>query len=84
MGAAGITAKSADTQRVEHARIDVLDFGITAVTHNEPGYWQGDLVWVGYGPEGRWLSVAEALELAAAITRAAQAFPVRQAAEVAA
>jgi hypothetical protein len=83
MGAADTTAKPADTEPVEHAHTDVHGFDITATTHNKPGYWQGDLVWVGCGPEGRWLSVAEALELADAITRAAKAFPAQQAAEVA-
>lgn len=60
---------------VEHSHTEVAGFDVTASTHTDPAYWTGKFVWVGYGAEGRHLTPGQALELAAALTAAAAAFP---------
>ena len=63
-----------------HSDRQVHGFDVTDATHRDPAYRQGDMVWVGYGGEGRWLSPTEAEELAIAIFFAAAAAASRQAA----
>ncbi|MFG6441114.1 hypothetical protein [Roseateles sp. LKC17W] len=59
------------THPTERSRVEVHGFDVTACTHADPAYQTGHLVWVGLGAEGRWLTVAEARELAGAIYGAA-------------
>jgi len=69
---------------VEHTNVEVQDFRIVdATTENCLGQ-PLDLMWVGCYGEGRWLTAAEAEELAGAIFGAAAVHRARTAPTVAA
>lgn len=62
----------------EHSTTEAHGFTVTDTTHDDPAYRQGDLIWVGYGAEGRWLTADEARELATVIANAAATSTARQ------
>lgn len=69
---------------IEHTNVEVQDFRIVdATTENRLGE-PLDLLWVGVYGEGRWLTAAEAEELAGAIFGAAAIHRARIASQVAA
>lgn len=67
---------------VEHTNVEVQDFLIVdATTENALGE-PLELLWVGAYGEGRWLTAAEAEELAGAIFGAAATHRARRASQV--
>lgn len=56
---------------IEHSRAQSGEFQIVSSTFNDGCLKTGDLIWVGLFGEGRWLTPAEAEELAGAIFGAA-------------
>lgn len=56
---------------VEHKRTEVVGFDIVVSTFNDGCQKSGDLIWLGVFGEGRWLTAAEAEELAGALVNAA-------------
>lgn len=53
---------------VEHLTVEVDGFHVTDATATGPRP-HDDLVWVGFGMEGRWLSREDAVQLSAAIAK---------------
>lgn len=70
--------RPADIHPVEHSRVEVRGIDVVHLTHRDPRYWQGEFVWLGVEGEGRTLTPAQARELAAALTKAADAADARQ------
>lgn len=67
----------------EHARIEVQGFEIVDATQGGgTTFDHDDLIWIGVFGEGRWLTAAEAEELAGAIFGAAAVHRARRSAEV--
>lgn len=56
--------------QTEHSKVEVHGVNVAAVTHADPAYCQGDLIWIGCGGEGYWLSQQQALDVASAINAA--------------
>ena len=52
----------------EHSHTEAHGFDITDATLEAP---HGDLIWIGFRGDGRWLSAKDALEFSAAVKRAA-------------
>lgn len=85
MGQQETTAtRAANTYPVERSHTEVHGFAVTHCKHSTPGYWQGELIWVGYGPEGMWLTAEQARKVADTILLAASAAARQQAVQVAA
>lgn len=69
---------------IEHQRTEAQGFEVVVSTFNDACHKSGDLIWVGYLGEGRWLTADEAEQLAGAIFGAAAIHRARIASQVAA
>ncbi len=53
--------------------IEIHQFDVRDVTHTDPAYTTGPMVWLGCRGEGRWLSNEEAQEVGRALLLVAEA-----------